>query len=133
MAIKRITVSSVDIADKPGSLHKFLSEAAAANVDFYCLAAFSAGGGKGRIYLSPKVDPVFQEFTKKAKIKTKTAAGFLISGSDKVGAAANALQKLAKAGINGLAGTAMVCDGQYHMLIVVDADDADAAEKALTA
>jgi len=34
-------------------------------------------------------------------------------------------------GINGVAGAAMVCDGLYHMLVVVDAADGDAAEQAL--
>ena len=133
MAVKRITVNSVDIEDKPGSLHKFLNKAASANVDLLCLAAFSVGRGKGRIYLSAKNQRVFEEFAKRSRIKTKTAAGFIISGADEVGAAARALQAMAKAKINGLAGTAMVCDGQYHMLIVVDAGDADAAEKALMA
>lgn len=133
MAVKRITVNSVNIEDKPGSLHKFLNKAASADVDWLCLAAFSAGRGKGRIYLSAKDQQVFEEFAKRSKIKTKAVAGFIISADDKVGAAAQALQSMAKAKINGLAATAMVCDGQYHLLIVVDADDADAAEKALTA
>ena len=38
-----------------------------------------------------------------------------------------------QAGINGVAGAAMVCDGQYQMLVVVDAAAGDAAEKALSA
>ncbi len=133
MAVKRIIVNSVDIEDKPGSLHKFLNKAASANVDLLCLAAFSVGRGKGRIYLSAKDQRIFEEFAKRSRIKTKAAAGFIISGDDEVGAAARALQTMAKAKISGLAGTAMACDGQYHMLIVVDAGDADAAEKALMA
>jgi len=133
MAVKRITVNSVDIEDKSGSLHKFLNKAALANVDLLCLAAFSVGRGKGKVYLSAKNQQAFEEFAKRSRIKTKNSAGFIISGDDEVGAAARALQTMAKAKINGLAGTAMVCDGQYHMLIVVDADDADAAEKVLTA
>ena len=132
MAVKQIIVNSVDIEDKPGNLQKFLSKAASANVDLLCLAAFSVGRGKGRIYLSTKDKRAFEEFAKRSKIKTKTAAGFIISGNDEVGAAAKAMQTMAKAKINGLAGTAIAYDGQYHMLIVVDTKDADAAEKALT-
>ena len=66
-------------------------------------------------------------------IEVTDAAGFIISGEDKVGAAAEALKGLADAGISGVAGTAMVCDEQYHMLVVVDAGDGDAAERALGA
>lgn len=133
MAVKRITVNSVDIEDKPGSLHKFLNKAASANVDWLCLAAFSASRGKGRIYLSAKDQQAFVEFAKRSRIKTKPAAGFIVSAEDKVGAVSQSLQGMAKAKISGLAAAAMVCDGQYHLLIVVGADDADAAEKALTA
>ena len=66
-------------------------------------------------------------------MKTSAAAGFIIGGKDKVGAAAQSLKGLADAGINGVAGAAMVCDGQYQMLVVVDAADGDAAEEALGA
>ena len=54
MAVKRITVHCLEIEDKPGSLQKFLAKAASANVDLLCFAAFSAGGGRGRVYLSAK-------------------------------------------------------------------------------
>jgi len=43
------------------------------------------------------------------------------------------LKGLAEANINGIAGTAMVFEGQYQMLVVVDAADAEAACKAMSA
>ncbi len=131
MAVKRITVHCVEIEDKPGSLQKLLSQAASANVDLLCFAAFSAGGGRGRVYISGKDPQVLEDCAQKAEIEAIPAAGFIVSGDDKVGAAAEALKGLAEAGINGVAGAAMVCDGQYQMLIVVAAEHGDAAEKAL--
>jgi len=133
MAVKRITVHCVEIEDKPGSLQKLLSRAASANVDLLCFAAFSAGSGRGRVYVSGKDPQLLEACAQKAGIEATPAAGFIVSGSDKAGAAAEALKGLAEAGINGVAGAAMVCDGQYQMLIVVAAEHGDAAEKALKA
>jgi len=133
MAVKKIVVHCVEVEDKPGGLQSLLAQAASANVDFQCFAAFSAGGGKGQIYLSTKDEGALKACAEKAGIETTAAAGFIISGDDKVGAAAEALKGLADAGINGVAGAAMVCDGNYRMLVVVNAADGEAAAKALGA
>lgn len=133
MAVKRITVECLEIEDKPGSLQKLLGQAASANVDFQCFAAFSAGQGRGRVYLSAKDPDALKACIQDAAIEMTAVAGFIVGGDDKVGAAAEALKGLAEAGINGLAGAAMVCDGQYQMLLVVKAGDGDAAQKALGA
>jgi hypothetical protein len=133
MAVKRITVVCVEIEDQPGSLQTLLSKIASANVDLLCFAAFSAGGGRGRVYLCGKDPEALESCVQTTDIKTSAAAGFIIGGGDEVGAAGRALKGLADAGINGVAGAAMVCDGQYHMLLIVEAAAGDAAEKALEA
>jgi len=133
MAVKRVTIHSVEIKDRPGSLQKLLAQAASENVDLLCFAAFSAGGGRGRVYIGAKDPEAFETCAEDAGIETMAAVGFIVSGKDKVGAAAEALKKLADAGISGVAGSAMVCDGQYQMLVVVDAADGDAAAKAMGA
>ena len=133
MAVRRITVHCLEVEDKPGSLQKLLAEAASANVDMLCFAAFSAGGGRGRVYVSAKKPEGLKACALEAGIEVTAAAGFIVSGEDKVGAAAEALKGLADAGISGVAGTAMVCDGQYQMLVVVEAADGDVAERALGA
>jgi len=133
MTIKRIKVHCTQVEDKPGALQKLLAEAAAANVDLLCFAAFSAGTGRGKVYLSAKEPQALADCAEKAGIEATEAAGFLIADEDRVGAAAETLKSLADANINGVAGAAMVCDGQYHMLIVVEASDADAAAEALGA
>jgi hypothetical protein len=133
MAVKRVTIQCVEIEDKPGSLQKLLTEIASAKVDLLCFAAFSAGGGRGQVYLSGKDPKALEACVQTAGIQTSAAAGFIIGGEDRVGVAGQSLKGLAEAGINGVAGAAMVCDGQYHMLIVVEAADGDAAEEALGA
>jgi len=133
MAVKRISVDCLEVEDKPGGLQKFLAQLASANVDLVCAAAFSAGGGRGRVYVSAKDPAALKSCMQQAGIATTAAAGFIVSDEDRVGAAADVLKGLADAGINGVAGAAMVCDGQYHMLVVVNAVDGDAAAKALGA
>lgn len=133
MAVKRVSVYCVEIEDKPGSLQGLLAKAAEKGVDFECFAAFSAAGGRGQVCLAAKDPSVLSSCEKDACIEAKEAAGFIISGEDKVGAAAGALEGLAKAGINGVAGAAIVSGAQYQMLIVVAAADADAAAVALGA
>jgi hypothetical protein len=85
------------------------------------------------VYASAKEPASLEACAKEAGVEAAAASGFIVSGGDKVGAAAEALKGLVDAGINGIAGSAMVCDGQYQMLIVVKAEDGDAAEKALGA
>jgi len=131
MAIKRITVHCLEIKDKPGSLQELLAEAASANVDLLCFVAFSAGTGWGQVYVSAKDQEAFGGCLQKAGIEATVAAGFVVSGEDQVGAAAAALEGVADAGINGVAGAAMVCDGQYQMVVVVNAADGDRAGKVM--
>lgn len=131
MTVKRITVHCVEIEDTPGSLQKLLAKAASENVDFNGFVASSLGGGRGRVCLSAKDPAVLEACAQKSGVEPTTAVGFIVSGEDKVGSAAEALKGLADAGINGIGGAAIVGGGQYQLLIVVDAADGDAAEKAL--
>ena len=133
MAVKRITVHCLEIEDKPGSLHKLLADVSSANVNLLCFAVFSAGDGRGRVYVSAKDPESFKACAQEMGVETTAAAGFIVGGEDRVGAGAQMLKGLADANINGVAGAAMVCDGQFQMLVVVDAADGDAAEKALGA
>jgi hypothetical protein len=131
MSATRIVVHCIEVEDKPGSLYKLLSDIAEAGVDLHCLMAYSSGSGIGNVYLGAKDPSALQVFARDAGLEATEAAGFVLEGTDEVGAAAAALKGLADAGINGLAGAAMVCDSQYHMGIVVAAEDGDAAEEVL--
>jgi hypothetical protein len=133
MAVKRIIVHSVQIKDKPGSLQKLLAKAAADGVDFNCLSACVCSGGTAMAYLSAKNPEALKACAIKTGIEVTELAGFMLTGDDEVGAAAEALKPLADASVNGVAASAMVCDGGYGMVVIVDSADADAAAKALGA
>ncbi len=131
MAVKQVTVYVIDIEDKPGSLQKLLAQSSLSGVDFQCFSAFSCGNNRGQAFVCAKAQEVFEKFANEAKLKVTKAAGFIIDGDDRVGVAADALKNLAENGISGLAGSAMVFDSQYKMLVVVDAKNAKNAAKAL--
>ena len=133
MAAKKIIVHAVKIEDKPGSLYHVLAKAAAQGVDFNCLSACTCADGTAMTYLSAKNYEALKAWANKESVKLKEMAGFMISGEDKVGAAAEDLKQLADAKINGVAAAAMICDSGYGMVVIVNADDADAAAKALDA
>jgi len=131
MAVKRVVVHCVEIEDKPGSLHRFLSQSSLSGVDYLFFSAYSCGNNRGRVFVSAKAPESFETFAEEAKLKVSEAAGFIVSGMDRTGAAADVLKGLAENGINGLAGAAMVCDGRYQMLVVVDTGNAERAQKLL--
>jgi hypothetical protein len=131
MAVERVKVHCVQIEDKPGSLHRFLSQSSLSGVDFLCFAAFSCGENKGRVVVSAKDPKTFENFAREAKLKVTEAAGFIVDGIDRIGAAGEVLGTLAENDIAGIAGTAIACEGSYRMLIVVDSKNAERAEKLL--
>ncbi len=131
MGVKRITVHRIEIEDTAGSLQRLLSQVALANVDLECFAAFSTSKNMGEVYVSSTDPRDFEAYASQTAIETKEATGFIIGGENKVGAASEALESLAKAGISGVAGAAMVIEGGYRMLVVVDASEGDAAARVL--
>ncbi|MHC4265943.1 MAG: hypothetical protein ACYSUK_08430 [Planctomycetota bacterium] len=128
---ERIIVHCVEVEDKAGSLRSLLAKAAEAGVDFQGFIASSCGSDKGCVCMIAKNPAALAACAGDAGIEAKEMAGFIITGDDKVGAAADALKGLADAGISGVAGAAIVCDGQYHMMVVVDSADGDAAADVL--
>ena len=133
MAVKRMRVLCLEIEDKPGSLQKLLEQVASANIDLAGFVACSKGTGNGCVCISAKDSAALEGFISEKGLDATAATGFVVRSEDRIGAAGEALKGLAEAGINGVAGAAMVCDGQYQMLVVVNDADGDAAEKVLSA
>jgi len=131
MSVKRIAVHCVDIEDKPGSLQKLLTQSSMSGVDYLCFSAFSCSDNHSRVYVGAKDPKSFEDFAREAGIKTTEVTGFIVGGEDRAGAAANVLKRLAEKDIRGITGAAMVCDNRYHLFVVVNAKDADRAQKAL--
>ncbi|MBN1796097.1 MAG: hypothetical protein JW804_05440 [Sedimentisphaerales bacterium] len=132
MSVKRQKVFEINISDIPGSMHCLLIQLAREAINLDGMIVTSLGGGKGKAYLSAMEPDMLAAYLKRAEIESKEMAGFLVSHADKIGAAANTLDPLSEAGINGVAGSAMACDNRFGMMLVVRADQGDDAERALS-
>jgi len=126
-----MAVHGFEIEDRPGAVYELLASIAGEGVDLHCMMAYSAGDGSGMIYLGAKDPAALEAWATDTGTHAEEAAGFVIEASDKVGAAAATLKGLADAGINGIVGAAIVCDGGFHMGVVVAAEDGNEAEKVL--
>ena len=129
MPARQAKAYCVEIEDKPGSLHRFLSQSALSGIDYLCFTAFSCGDNRGRVVVCPKNPKIFESFAKEAHIKATPRAGFIITGKDRLGAAAAVLEGLAESDVPGIAGAAMACDSGFKLLVVVDPKDANRAKK----
>jgi hypothetical protein len=133
MALKRVTVYCMEIEDKPGSLHRFLSLSSLSGVDYLCFTACSCSNNRSRVAVSPKEPKKFEAFVQEGGIEVSLKTGFIFDGKDHIGAAADAIKALAENYIAGIAGAGMVIDGRFQMFVVVDPSDADRAQKSLGA
>ncbi|MBN1289568.1 MAG: hypothetical protein JXA49_08035 [Actinobacteria bacterium] len=131
MAVQRVTVLKAEIEDAPGALSGLLPEIAGMSVNLLNLAAFSAGGGKGAVFCIPDKPGEVKSFARANGISIDEFAGFLLSGQDEIGAGARIAARIADAGINMVLATATVVEGNYHLLIAVAEEDADATAVAL--
>jgi hypothetical protein len=120
----------LEAEDRIGKLQDILERLAAGGVDLCCFYAASAAG-RGVLYIGPKTPAMLDAAANAIDLKFKEVAGLMIEDDDEVGAGAAVLKILADAGVNCLAAGAKICDGRYHLGIVVAAEDGDIAENAL--
>ena len=127
---ERIRVFKVEIEDRPGSLYGTLSTISGAGLDLQCLGATSLGGGKGVMYIVPKDVEAALSFAERMGVTPEEMTGIMITGEDKAGAGAEALNPLKDAGINGMFCMATCFGGQFVLVLIVNQEDGDAAAKA---
>jgi hypothetical protein len=133
MAVKRMTVSMIEIEDRPGALQEVLAGAAVSETSIVQMAGFSVGGGKGAAFLVPDRPDALKDYAVSRGLAVKEYPGFLLNGADRIGLGSDVTRPLADAGINIVFSTATVVEGEYHLLIAVRPSDEDAAAEALGA
>ncbi len=131
MAATRIDVYRLDIEDRPGSLQEMLAGVSEAELNIVHLAAFSCGEGKGHAYFVPEQPWALDDYARANGLELVRCAGFIFTGSDRIGLGAELVKPLSEAGVNVLVGTATVAEGLYYLLLIVSEEDAEAAERAL--
>ncbi len=133
--VRRVEYYYVTVADKPGEGLKVLSALKNGGVLLLAYQAFPTGGGKAQLNLVPEDANKFKTAAKAAGFTlTGPKRAFLITGDDRVGAAAEHAKKLADAKINITAVTALGAgSGRYGMILWVAPADYEKAATALGA
>jgi hypothetical protein len=133
--ISKVQYYSLMIPNKTGEGARLLRTFSDAGVNLIGLWGYPKGAGKAQIDMVPADTKVFAAAAKKAKIKVgKKLTGFVLQGDDKVGAVAEAFERLAAAKINVYAvqATSSGC-GSFGMFLQVSPTDVRKAAKALGA
>jgi hypothetical protein len=133
--IKRIDYFYTTVPDKPGEGARILTTLQAAGVNLIGISAFPHGARRSQLDLIPEDTAAFTRAARAAKLKLSTKkSGFLIQGEDRPGAVADAVARLAEAGIN-VSSVQVFCAGagRYGGMLWVKAPDLRKAAKALGA
>ncbi len=133
--VRRIEYFYVTVADKPGEARKVLSTLKQEGVNLVAFLGFPAGKGKSQLDLIPQDAAALRRAAEKGGWKLiGPKRAFLIQNSDRVGAVADALEKLSGAGVNVTATSAAACgQGHYGMNLWVAPADYEKAAQALGA
>jgi len=98
--LRKVDYFYVMVPNTAGQGAKVLSGLAAAGVNLLAFSGFPSGG-KGQLDLVPENSAKFRRAAKKMKLKVSARkTGFLLQGSDRVGAMTKTLKTLAAAKIN---------------------------------
>ena len=124
---------AVVVPNKTGEGAKVLAALTAEGVNMIGFWGFPVKGKKAQLDIAPADAKVFAKAAKKLGLEVAPKRiAFLVNGEDRPGAVAEALGKLAAAGIATQAAQAICAgEGRYGALIQVGDDDVKAAKKAL--
>jgi hypothetical protein len=112
-----------------------LTELERAGVDLLAYSGFPAGGGRSQIDLVLEDVSALKRAAKQHGWRlSNVKKGFLVQGTDRVGAVNRHLRKLAEAGVNVTAADAVAAGkGRYGMILWVKPGDYARASRALGA
>lgn len=132
--VRKVAYFAIEVPNKPGEGARILSALADAGVNMLAFSGFPSGR-KSQLDIIPEDVNVFKKALKKTKITTRPQKfGFLIQGSDRRGAVAEILQKLAEKKINVTAIDAVSAgEGRYAAILWVKPADVGKTAKILGA
>jgi hypothetical protein len=125
----------VHAEDRPGTGAELGKKLARESVNLLAIMAFPSGPGKTQVDLVPENPETFAKAARKLGLTTTgPKSAFLVHGSDKPGAMADVLDRLAQSGINVHASCGVGAGGnRYGAILWVAPADVEAATRALGA
>jgi hypothetical protein len=133
--VRKVNYCYLTVPARAGQGAKVLGELKDAGVDLVAFTGFPTKAGKAQIDLISLDMPAVRRVAKKSGWRVSgNKKGFLVQGSDKVGAVHRHIQKLADLRINVTAADAVAAgQGRYGMLLWVKQKDYARAARALKA
>lgn len=128
-----VTYFSLTVANKPGEGAKLLTSLKDAGINMLGFWGYPVKGKKAQLDIAPTEPKAFTKAAKKLGLEISAKQSSLyVAGADQPGTVADALAKLAAAGISVRAAQALSTgDGKFAVLIQVADDDVKKAKKAL--
>lgn len=133
-AIRKVDYYATHVSNKPGEAARILAALSQHGVNLLAFTGFP-DGRRAQLDFVPASSPAFQRAAKRIKLKLRARKrGLLVRGSDRPGAIARILARLAAVKVNVTAVDA-VCAGKerYGAILWVKAKDYNRAAKALGA
>ena len=133
--VRKVKYTYAVVPNRAGQGARILSELERANVNLLAYSGFPIGGGRSQLdFVLEDVGALTRAARKNGWRLSKAKKGFLVQGTDRVGAVNRQLKKLADAGINVTAADAVSAgQGRYGMILWVKPRDYARAARALGA
>jgi hypothetical protein len=133
--VRKVNYAYTVVPNRAGQGARMLGELERAGVDLLAYSGFPAGGGRSQLDLVLEDMGSLRRMAKKNGWRlSKVKKGFLVQGTDRVGAVNRQLRKLADAGVNVTAADAVTAGkGRYGMILWVKPRDYARAARALGA
>ena len=133
--VKRVEYYYATVQDTPGEGQRILAALRDSGVNLLAFLAFPTGDGRSQIDLVPADPAALTTASGQLGVTLSDAKqAFLVQGDDRVGAVADAIGKLADAGLNiTAAAAAAASSGSYGMILWVAPADYEEAAAALGA
>lgn len=124
----------IEVPNEPGEGTRVLSHLKEAGVNLLAFSGFPTTGGKAQLDFFPENAQAFCKAIEDLNLTPGVAKkAFLIEGRDRVGAAAEVLDRLSSKGINVIADQALCTGaGTWGMILWVNPSDYERANQILT-
>ncbi|MGD2152335.1 MAG: hypothetical protein PVG79_03650 [Gemmatimonadales bacterium] len=133
--VKKVNYVYVTVPNRAGQGAKVLGELREAGVNLLAYSGFPTKGGKAQLDMIPESMPELRRIAKKKGWRlSKPKKGFLVQGSDAVGAVHRHIDRLAASKINITAADAVAAGkNRYGMILWVKPKDYTRAARVLRA
>lgn len=133
--VKKVNYAYAVVPNRAGQGARMLSELERSGVNLLAYSGFPVGGGRSQIdFVLEDMGSLKRAARKNGWRLSKVKKGFLVQGTDRVGAVSRQLKKLADKGVNVTAADAVAAGrGRYGMILWVKPRDHARAARALGA